>query len=137
MSQHQSQVVSVIQRAVQTVIIRGLNDPRVRGMISVTKVEITPDYREAMVYVSVLPAKHADLTMHGLRAAAKHIRHQVGQLVRLRRMPILSIRLDHSFRKQTDVLAAIAAVSRERMENETAGSEGDEKVSNHSKVPPQ
>ena len=35
-------------------LIRGLKDPRVQGMISVTGVETTPDLRYAKVYVSAL-----------------------------------------------------------------------------------
>jgi ribosome-binding factor A len=101
------QISSVLQRAVQEVISRGLNDPRVRGLISVTSVTISEDRREATVRVSVLPAEHAELTMHGLRHATPHVQSKVANTVRARRVPTLHFRLDESLKKQADVLAAI------------------------------
>ena len=68
------QVASIIQRAVQVLLTRGLSDPRVRGLVSVTRVSVTPDLAQATVFVSVIPNTRAELTMHGLRHAAKHIR---------------------------------------------------------------
>jgi len=41
MNARPEQVASVLRRAVQTVLGRGLNDPRVRGLISVTAVDLT------------------------------------------------------------------------------------------------
>ncbi len=51
MSHRTQQVSSIIQRGVQTVIGRGLHDPRVRGLISVTKVVIDADLSQATVFV--------------------------------------------------------------------------------------
>ena len=62
MNHRAQQVVSLIRRAVQVVIGRGLHDPRVRGLISVTKVVMDDDLSQATVYVSVLPQEHAALT---------------------------------------------------------------------------
>lgn len=107
MSQRTAQIASVIQTAVQRVITRGLNDPRIRGLISVTKVEVTPDLSEARVYVSVLPAEHSELTMHGLRSASGHIQSEIADEVAARRLPRLSFRLDESLKKQADLDQAI------------------------------
>lgn len=84
----------MLRRAVQEVLGRGLSDPRVRGIVSVTKVTPTPDLDEALVSVTVLPGEHASLTVRGLRHAAPHIRAAVGPLVSLRRVPRLEFRLD-------------------------------------------
>ncbi len=103
MSHRVEQITSTIQRAVQTVISRGLNDPRVRGLVSVTKVLVDDDLSKATVFVSVMPAKHGELTMHGLRAATKRIRRDVGGVIRLRRVPRLSFRLDDSIKRQSEL----------------------------------
>jgi ribosome-binding factor A len=108
MSQRLEQLGSVIHIAVQRVITRGLNDPRVRGLISVTKVDVTPDLAEARVFVSVLPAEHSELTMHGLRNAARHIQSEIADEVVARRLPRLSFHLDESLKRQAVVDAALS-----------------------------
>lgn len=108
MNVNSSQVTSVLQRAVQSLLTRGLSDPRVRGLITVTKVELSEDRSQAVIGVSILPEKHVELTMHGLKHAADHIRYQVSRDVKLRRVPRLVFKLDKSLKKQSEVLAAIA-----------------------------
>src|SRR4051812_1897982 len=102
-----AQLSSVIRANVQAVLSRGLNDPRVRGLISVTKVEVLPDLSEARIHVSILPAEHSELTMHGLRSAAGHIQREIAPAVTMKRMPRLSFRLDESLKKQAEIDSAI------------------------------
>ena len=78
MSHRVKQLESALQRTIGAILVGGLNDPRVSGLISVTGVEITRDGERAKVGISVLPEDKAALTVKGLRAAAKHIRHEVG-----------------------------------------------------------
>ncbi|MHC5001629.1 MAG: 30S ribosome-binding factor RbfA [Planctomycetota bacterium] len=105
--QHDQQVSSVLKRTVQSVLTRGLNDPRVRGLITVTDVRISPDGTQALVLVSIQPEDQAELTMHGLHHAAPHIRYKVARFAKLRRMPQMTFKLDRSLKKQAEVLAAI------------------------------
>ena len=107
MSHHADQVASVIQRTLQEIISRGLHDPRVRGLVSVTGVRLSEDMSEAVVGISVIPEEHADLTLKGLRHAATHLQSQVGKQASLRRLPRLVFKLDASLKRQADVLAAI------------------------------
>ncbi|MHC4909449.1 MAG: 30S ribosome-binding factor RbfA [Planctomycetota bacterium] len=107
MSQHLDQVASVLQRAIQAVLSRGLNDPRVRGLVSVTGVDLSSDLMQAVVRVSVLPEEHAELTMHGLRSATKHVRSSIARTVELRRVPKLVFKLDTSLKNEAAVQAAI------------------------------
>ncbi|MHC4080906.1 MAG: 30S ribosome-binding factor RbfA [Planctomycetota bacterium] len=102
------QVASIIQRAVQTVLGRGLSDPRIRGLVSVTKVQVDQALSQAAVYVSVLPAEHAVLALQGLQHAAPRIQNQIAKSVQLRRMPRLSFHLDESIKKQAEFDAALA-----------------------------
>ena len=108
MNHRPDQVASLIRRAVQTVLGRGLHDPRVRGLVSVTRVRVEQDLAHAAVYVSVLPAEHAGLTLHGLQRAAPRIQRRVGEAVRLRRVPRLTFHLDESIKKQAEFDAALA-----------------------------
>lgn len=110
MSRRSQQVSSTIRNAVQDVISRGLHDPRIQGLITVTEVKVTEDLKTAIVQISVLPKDQQDLTLHGLRAAAAHIRHQIGDLIELKRTPALDIRLDVGLQKEAAVLEALAKV---------------------------
>lgn len=101
------QVAASIRAAVQMSITRGLNDPRIRGLVSVTKVQLAPDLSEAFIHVSVLPEEHSTLTLRGLESAAGHIRTALRDSIRLRKTPRLVFRLDESLKKQAKLDAAI------------------------------
>jgi ribosome-binding factor A len=107
-------MASTLREAIQQVISRGLADPRVRGLITVTGVRVTPDLAEAIVDISVLPASAQELTYHGLSAASAHIRHEVGELVEMRRMPAIRFNLDRTLKKEARVLDALRHVADER-----------------------
>lgn len=107
MSHRPKQVASSLQRAIQQVINRGLQDPRVRGLITVTEVRVSDDLRDATVMVSVTPEEHETLTLHGIRSAARHIRRAAGELVRMRTLPTLHFKLDRTGKEQAKIIAAI------------------------------
>jgi ribosome-binding factor A len=109
MSIRTEKLASVIRHAVQDVITRGLGDPRIRGLVSITHVDVTDDLAEAKVHVSVLPQKHEELTMHGLRDAAGHIQHEIGPAISARRMPRLQFVKDDSLKRQALLDAALRA----------------------------
>ena len=65
--------------------LRTVKDPRVSDtMISVTRVETTPDLRYAKVYVSFLEADKAAEAMKGLKSAGGYLRREVGSDLKLR-----------------------------------------------------
>jgi len=102
------QVASVLRRAIQQRLLRGLADPRVTGAITVTEVKVAGDLKTATVFVSVTPEEDQELTMHGLRSAAKHIRHEISERVTLPHTPFLNFKLDKSLKTQSKVLDLIA-----------------------------
>lgn len=102
------QLQSTLRRAIQDVLAKGLNDPRYRGMVSVTELRLTRDLREATVFVSVYPEKHQELTMHAIVHAARHIRRQAGDLVALDRLPELHFKLDTRLKAEAELLDALA-----------------------------
>lgn len=114
MSRRTDQVNATLRDAVQGVIDRGLQDPRVSGLITVTGVSVSEDLRTATVLVSVLPADREELTFHGLSSAAAHIRHEASKRLTLRRTPELVFRLDRGAKKQAGVIDALARVAAER-----------------------
>ncbi len=78
-------------------LLRNLKDPRVQDtMISVTRVETTPDLRYAKVYVSFLEENKAADALKGLKSASGYLRRELGRNVQLRYTPELMWALDDS-----------------------------------------
>ena len=78
-------------------LLRTVKDPRVQDvMISITRVETTPDLRYTKVYVSFLQTEKADEAMKGLKSAAGFLRRQLGSNLKLRYAPEIVWALDDS-----------------------------------------
>ena len=99
-SPRSAQVAGEVRRALQAEFARGLNDPRVQGMVSVTEVDLSPDGALARVSLSVLPADRAALTLSGVRAARGFLRRRVRDETRIPRVPRLEFELDDSIKRQ-------------------------------------
>ena len=98
---------SLLARILQERIVRGFADPRIRGMVSVTAVEVSPDLRSALVRVSVLPASDGPRTLGGLRSVAGLLRRTVRDETSMRRVPDLDFRLDDSLKRDAALDEAI------------------------------
>ena len=78
-------------------LLRNVKDPRVAGtMISVTRVETTPDLRWTKVYVSFLQEDRAKDAMKGLKSAGGYLRRELGRTLNLRYTPEIAWALDDS-----------------------------------------
>ena len=78
-------------------LLRTVKDPRVQNtMISITRVETTPDLRFAKVCVSFLEEDKASEAMKGLKSASGYLRRALGQNMQLRHTPELQWELDGS-----------------------------------------
>ena len=78
-------------------LLRTVKDPRVADtMISITRVETTPDLRYTKVYVSFLQEQKAAEAMKGLKSAAGYLRRQLGSNLKLRYAPEIVWALDDS-----------------------------------------
>ncbi len=113
MSRRSERVAAEIKRSLQKVFSKGLSDPRIRGLITITSVKSDEDLRVANITFSVMPSEHAEITQHGLRAAAKHIRHLIADDLVLPQTPFLRFKLDSNAGKQADVFSALAKVRAE------------------------
>ena len=78
-------------------LLRTVKDPRVQGaLISITRVETTPDLRYTKVYVSFLQEEKVKEAMAGLKSAAGFLRRQLGSNLKLRYAPEIVWALDDS-----------------------------------------
>ncbi len=83
-----------LMKAISHIITYELKNPDVTGMISVTRVKVTPDLKYAKVYVSLLNSKSVEKTMQGLKESAGFMRTQVAKTVNLRITPELVFEYD-------------------------------------------
>ena len=78
-------------------LLRTVKDPRVQDtMISITRVETTPDLRYTKVYVSFLQEEKAKEALKGLQSAGGFLRRQLGSNLKLRYAPEIVWALDDS-----------------------------------------
>ena len=78
-------------------LLRTVKDPRVQDtMISITRVETTPDLRYTKVYVSFLQSDKAEGAMKGLKSAAGYLRRQLASSLNLRYAPEIVWAMDDS-----------------------------------------
>lgn len=85
-----------LKKEISHILTFELKNPNVTGLISVTRVKITPDLKYAKIYVSLLNSKSKSKTMEGLKDSAKFIKSQVARTVNLRITPELIFELDDS-----------------------------------------
>ncbi len=107
MSHRIEQFSSALQRALAKTIHQGLGDPRIRGMVSVTRVDVSPDLRHADVFVTVMPEDFERLTMEGLKSSELHVHTLVKPQMNSRLVPHLHFKLDAKLKKEMSVLSAI------------------------------
>jgi ribosome-binding factor A len=110
------QIASELEKAVGEVLARGLSDPRAKGMITVTALDLTEDLSIAKVTVSVMPEEHEQITMHALASASGFVRREVMKRVHLREMPVLMFRLDTGLKNQAKVFELLNKIAQERVE---------------------
>jgi len=106
MSHRKEQVAATLMRAISREI-QQLSDPRITGLVSLTRVDVSPDLKRADVFVSVLPEKFESRTLHGLNAAVGHISTRVKKAVVVRSMPRLTFHADATLKKQAKIFGAI------------------------------
>jgi ribosome-binding factor A len=83
--------VEQLAREVLGEAIQELKDPRV-GFVTVTSVKVSPDLRNAQVYVSIFGNdEEREETLAAVRHAAPHLRSVMGSQVRLKNLPRLEI----------------------------------------------
>lgn len=86
-------------------LLRELKDPRVhKTMLSITRVETTPDLRYAKVYVSLLDKEFTKETLAGLKSSAGFLRRELGRSLQLRYTPELQWQADDSITHGAHIL---------------------------------
>lgn len=83
-----------VRRELNRIIREDLRDPRVSGTFSITRAEVTRDFRYCKVRVSVLEADRREPLLAALKGAAGFLRRALGQNMDLRYTPELLFESD-------------------------------------------
>lgn len=91
-------VSETLKEVLSEIIQLNLKDPHV-GFVTVTGVEMTPDLKQAKVWVSVMgDEEEAQNTLKALKHAKGFLKAEVAKRVRLRYMPEMTFMLDETVR---------------------------------------
>jgi ribosome-binding factor A len=100
-------------------MLRELNDPRLQGLPSITRVKVSPDLSVADVYITVLGTDvQQNTTLNGLRHSAGMMRAKLTRQIALRQSPFLKFHIDENLKRELAVLNLLRKVELEREQQE-------------------
>jgi ribosome-binding factor A len=99
---------STIQRELALMILRDLQDPRLTGLPSITRVEVSPDLSNANVFMTIMgtPGQQT-AALNALKHSAGLMRAKLTRALQLRQAPFLNFKIDEDLKKELAVLELI------------------------------
>jgi len=85
-----------MREEISEILLKDLKDPRI-GFVTITKVAVTDDLRQAKVYYSVFGGEQEkEDSFQGLESATGYIKRELGRRMRLKYMPEITFHFDDS-----------------------------------------
>jgi ribosome-binding factor A len=107
MSFRKEKLEEQIRRIIGDLLLQDIKDPRI-GFVTVTKVDLSKDYSQAKVGISILgSAREMRKTLEGIESAVGYIQHKVGKSLRIRSTPRLSFFPDSSVAEGARIVGLI------------------------------
>jgi ribosome-binding factor A len=124
MSRRTERLASSIQQELGMIILKELNDPRLIGMPSITRVRVSDDLSIADVFVTVMgtPGQQS-AALNALKHSAGMMRTRLTREISLRVAPFLKFHLDENLKKELELLDVLRKVSEENAELDRKRSE--------------
>ena len=105
-----------------TAILRTVKDPRVTGLVSIVRVDVTNDLSYAKVYVSAIEGREKTVeSVKALKNAAGYVRRELGSRLKLRKVPELRFVADDSIEISANISRIVNSF--DKKEEEEAGDE--------------
>jgi len=108
-TRRQEKVARMVKEVVSDAVANHLNDPRIEGFVSVTRVDMSTDLRSAGVYLSIFGKDEA--AQNKTFAAIAHARARVQSLLAGRLQskfcPVLRFYRDEKFKKTLETMRLI------------------------------
>ncbi len=102
-------VGQAIQTALAEILLRDVRDERF-SMVTITHVDVAPDFANAKIYVSVWNDEMTDETVAALNHAAKYLRFTLAHAIDLRVNPQLRFVYDDSVARGSRISSLINSV---------------------------
>lgn len=117
MSRRTEKLGSVIRQELAAIIMRELNDPRVMGMPSITRVKVAEDLSVADVFVTIMgtPGQQT-AALNALRHSAGMMRTRLTKEMTIRQVPFLKFQIDEDLKKELELLELLEKVGKENAE---------------------
>lgn len=117
MNRRPERLASTIQQEIGMMILRELNDPRLTGLPSITRVKVTPDLEYADIFVSVMgtPGQQT-AALNALKHAAGLMRTRLTKDLSLRQAPFIRFHLDTDLKKEIEMMSLLDQVAKENAE---------------------
>jgi ribosome-binding factor A len=123
-SRRTDRINGLLRQEISRLLSRDLNDPRLSGVVSITRVETSADLRVSRVYVSVLgDPDDKDSVLKGISSAGGFIRREMRDRLSLRYIPDLRFTLDESMEEAQQVQRLMDQVSGSDDQNGAAAPE--------------
>lgn len=87
---------SEIQRCLIEIIKNKMNDPRVNKIVSITEVNVTPDFKYCKAKVSVLDLKDIEKVTTVLQSSEGFIKRELAKMVDMPQVPKITFVVDKS-----------------------------------------
>ncbi|HCO18359.1 30S ribosome-binding factor RbfA [Gudongella oleilytica] len=113
-----------VRKVVSDLLLSEIKDPRISGMPSVNRVNVTKDLKFAKIYISVLGNEEEKVnTIKGLESAKGFIRKEIGRRIDLRHVPEPLFYLDETIEHAIHMLKLIDEVNNGMHEREADSDE--------------
>lgn len=104
------------------IIMRELDDPRLTGLPSITRVKVSEDLSTADVFVTVMGTEGKQTAaLNALKHSAGMMRSRLAEMMELRQVPYLKFQIDEELKKEREVLDLLRKIEDERQANEAKG----------------
>jgi ribosome-binding factor A len=88
MTKRTDRVNTLLREEIADLLQRELHDPRLAGVVSITRVDVSPDLRHADAYVSVLGSEgDRASTMRALESARGYVRRELRRRLTMKSTP--------------------------------------------------
>lgn len=117
-TRRQEKVARVVKEAVSDAITHHLSDPRIEGFVSITRVEVATDLRNADVFVSVFGKDQAsqNKTFAAINHAKSRIQAYLAGRIQSKFCPVLHFHTDEKFKKTLQTMELIDKATKELKE---------------------
>ena len=124
-TRRQQRVARVVKEVVSDAVANHLSDPRIEGFVSVTRVDVAANLRNADVYISIFGENEAgqNKTFTAITHARSRIQSLLAGKMQSKFCPVLSFYRDENFKKTLETMKLINLAADEFKDKDSAGND--------------